>query len=578
MQCLKVGHILRTHYKIEKILGQGGFGIVYLVKDIDLKKDNFFIIKELFLQKYSFRRDSSRVYNNKNVESFIDEIKDDVIKEVDILSEIENDNILKAYGSFRENNTIYSIMEYIDGEDLEKYIKKNRAFDEDEAIDLLRQMIHGLKDIHIKGIIHRDIKPSNIMKTKDGLYKIIDFTTNKSYSTTEVNITDIKSHGYTSPELEKTKATIGAFSDIYSIGMTLIKILSLQEPLRVIDRYFDDKPLQNTIDTLKISYKFKEIIRRMTTISVDDRFQNLEEIQNILDGNIALLPIGYRIDNYRIEKFLSQDEFNIIYLVRETNSSKRFIIKEFFIKNYSLRKLYREIVITREFDINIIKEFYKKQNFNTIKDNNILLVYKLIEKNHTLYSIIEHIEGLYLEEYIKENLFDEKESIELLNQLINMLSTLYSQNILHKSLNPFDIIRTQEGIYKIDYLLNPVVALEPYFDEDTIPFELERYASPELLKGGSIKEFSDIYSIGMILCRVLMRDKEKVFTVHERKINETQFQQNIDNLNISLKFKKLIKKMVELKSEDRFQNLDELSRAINTNDSWFQRTIKWFLN
>jgi serine/threonine protein kinase len=360
--------------------------------------------------------------------------------------------------------------------------------------------------------------------------------------------------------------------------MTLIKILSLQEPLRVIDRYFDDKPLQNTIDTLKISYKFKEIIRRMTTISVDDRFQNLEEIQNILDGNIALLPIGYRINNYRIEKFLSQDEFNIIYLVRETNSSKRFIIKEFFIKNYSLRKLYREIVITREFDINIIKEFYKKQNFNTIKDNNILLVYKLIEKNHTLYSIIEHIEGLYLEEYIKENLFDEKESIELLNQLINMLSTLYSQNILHKSLNPFDIIRTQEGIYKIDYLLNPVVALEPYFDEDTIPFELERYASPELLKGGSIKEFSDIYSIGMILCRVLMRDKEKVFTVHERKINETQFQQNIDNLNISLKFKKLIKKMVELKSEDRFQNLDELSRAINTNDSWFQRTIKWFLN
>jgi serine/threonine protein kinase len=468
-------------------------------------------------------------------------------------------------------------MEYIDGEDLEKYIKNNRAFNEDEAIDLLRQMIHGLKDIHIKGIIHRDIKPSNIMKTKDGLYKIIDFTTNKSYATTEVNITDIKSHGYTSPELEKAKATIGAFSDIYSMGMTLVNMLSLQEPLGVVDRYFDDKPLQDTIDTLNVSNKFKEIIRGMTTISVDDRFQNLEEIQDILDGSIAL-PIGYRIDNYRIEKFLGQDEFNIIYLVRETSSSEHFVIKEFFIKNYSRRELYREIVITREFDINIIKEFYKKQNFNTIKDNNILLVYKLTEKNHTLYSIIEYIEGLYLEEYIKENLFDEEESIELLNQLIDMLSTLYSQNILHKSLNPFDIIRTQEGIYKIDYLLNPVVALEPYFDEDTIPFELERYASPELLKGGSIKEFSDIYSIGMILCRVLMRDKEKVFTVYERKIDETQFQQNIDNLNISLKFKKLIKKMVELKSEDRFQNLDELSRAIDTNGGWFQKTIKWFLN
>ena len=154
---LPIGHKIGGHYQIIKVIKQGGFGIVYKVKDTHLVKNNIFIIKELFIQKLSFRyRDNTTIGTNPTIKNIFEKVKADIIEEIDILSSIENRNIVQAYGSFEENNTIYSIMEYIDGIDLEEYIKEN-PFDEERAMDLLEQIINGLQEIHTRNIIHRDI-------------------------------------------------------------------------------------------------------------------------------------------------------------------------------------------------------------------------------------------------------------------------------------------------------------------------------------------------------------------------------------------------------------------------------------
>ena len=146
---LPLGHILNYKYKIINALGKGGFGIVYKVEDIETKE--IFAIKELFIYTMCFRgRNNDKVYFKKNF--MIKEFKQKFYQTVNVFQDINNDNLVKIYSAFEENNTIYTKMEYINGTSLNEL----SLFTEEEAKELLRQLINGLKDIHIKSVIHRD--------------------------------------------------------------------------------------------------------------------------------------------------------------------------------------------------------------------------------------------------------------------------------------------------------------------------------------------------------------------------------------------------------------------------------------
>jgi len=283
---LAIGYKIGGHYKIIKVLGQGGFGIVYLVEDIH-RLNAPFVIKELFSRDFSFRhRDGETVYNRAEAKEIFAKIKEDIISEVNILQKIRDKNIVEAYGYFEANNTLYSVMEYIDGIDLEKYLKKVPPFTEDEAKDLLLQISSGIEKIHAINVLHRDIKPSNIMRTKDGVYKLIDFTTNRSYEDNKfTTVTSFRSPIYTPPELSGNKrAIIGKFSDIYSIGMTICRVLAEDEETlpNITDRLIDDSEFQRLIDSFDIDDNFKSILRKMTQINAEDRFQDLKDIDKLL--------------------------------------------------------------------------------------------------------------------------------------------------------------------------------------------------------------------------------------------------------------------------------------------------------
>ncbi len=302
---LSIGYKIGGHYEVVKVLGQGGFGIVYLVKDIH-RLNAFFVIKELFSREFSFRhRDGKTVYNKAEAKKIFSKIKEDIISEVNILQKIRNKNIVEAYGYFEENNTLYSVMEFIDGIDLDKYLKEVPPFSEDEAKDLLLQIINGIKEIHSLNILHRDIKPSNIMRTKDGIYKIIDFTTNRTYVDNQMTtVTAFQSPIYTPPELSGNKrAIIGKFSDIYSIGMTICRVMAEDEETlpNITDRLIDDSEFIDILNGFNISSSFRDILFKMTKIDAEERFQDLEEIEELLSQNQTNLKEGKEIDEEEIK-------------------------------------------------------------------------------------------------------------------------------------------------------------------------------------------------------------------------------------------------------------------------------------
>ena len=280
---LKHGEILVNRYKIINILKQGGFGIVYKVKD--LQKNKIVVIKEQFFIKHSYRNINGNIFNKKIQDGNISfkQLKEDVKSEIEYLKSIKHKNIVKAYDFFEKNNTIYSVMEYIEGMDLAEYLESH-SFDEDEAKYLLQQLINGLKKLHKSRRVHRDIKPNNIMKTPKGLYKIIDFTTSKVFSNCETIVTGIRTPIYSPPELEKRRAVIGSFTDIYSLGIVLIRLFCDENRIPpLIDRLMSsDKSFQQLIVDLDISQKLKDVILKMTHLDPQKRFQNLEEIEDIL--------------------------------------------------------------------------------------------------------------------------------------------------------------------------------------------------------------------------------------------------------------------------------------------------------
>ncbi|HHD80841.1 MAG TPA: serine/threonine protein kinase, partial [Campylobacterales bacterium] len=318
---LAIGYKIGGHYKITKVLGQGGFGIVYLVEDIH-RLNAQFVIKELFSRDFSFRhRDGHTVYNKAEAKNIFAKIKEDIISEVNILQKIRDKNIVEAYGYFEDNNTLYSVMEFIDGVDLDKYLKKVPPFTEDEAKDLLLQISKGIEKIHAINVLHRDIKPSNIMRTRDGVYKLIDFTTNRTYEDNKLTtVTAFRSPIYTPPELSGNKrAIIGKFSDIYSIGMTICRVLAEDEETlpNITDRLIDDSEFQALINGFDIDDNFKNILRKMTQINAEDRFQDLKDIQKLLNSTQLSEPTQpTKIDKTpKKENSKPKSWFNIIALI-----------------------------------------------------------------------------------------------------------------------------------------------------------------------------------------------------------------------------------------------------------------------
>jgi serine/threonine protein kinase len=277
---LPLGHILNGRYKIINTLGKGGFGIVYKVEDIKTKE--IFAIKELFIYTMCFRgRKNHRVHFKTNFK--IKEFKQKFHQTVNLFQNINNNNLVRIYNAFEENNTIYSRMEYIDGKNL-NILRNDKKWkmDEEGAIDLLNQLFHGLKEIHTKNIIHRDINPTNIIKENSGIYKIVDFTSIRTFDKNKLitEITAIGTATYMAPELSLTHGKIDIFSDIYSLGITMYALLSKDSEIpTTVDRLIDDT-LENKIDSLSISYNFKNILKKMTELKAENRFQSLEEIEN----------------------------------------------------------------------------------------------------------------------------------------------------------------------------------------------------------------------------------------------------------------------------------------------------------
>ena len=168
-------------YRIERVLGQGGFGITYLAEQSTLNR--YVAIKELFIggsgQAINDRQGNMVVVTNSANKASFNQQLEKFKKEALRLANLNHPNLVKVHDLFEENGTAYYVMEYIDGESLHTKLNRDGPLPESLVLRYLDSLLPALEVAHNQNIWHLDIKPENIMVDKKGKVFLIDFGASK---------------------------------------------------------------------------------------------------------------------------------------------------------------------------------------------------------------------------------------------------------------------------------------------------------------------------------------------------------------------------------------------------------------
>ncbi len=237
-QTLKPGSTLHGGtYRIDSVLGRGGFGITYLATDVAL--DMHVAIKEFFPNNFCTRDgDTSHVtLGNEDTRDFVTRLKQKFLKEARNIAKLHHPGIIQIHAAFEENGTSYYVMDYIEGATLADIVKRGGSLSESKALEYIYKVGDALGYVHSHAMNHLDVKPANIIvRRADDTPVLIDFGLSKQYdaggqqtSTTPTGL----SHGY-APLEQYNDGGVHEFSpqtDIYSLAATLYFLLTGTSPL-----------------------------------------------------------------------------------------------------------------------------------------------------------------------------------------------------------------------------------------------------------------------------------------------------------------------------------------------------------
>ena len=290
-------------YKIEKVLGQGGFGITYLATQISLNRK--VAIKEFFMKDFCSRNETTCTISAPSTGSskLVEQYRKKFIKEARNLARLSHPNIINVIDVFEENDTVYYVMPYFAGGSLQDYVKMHGVLSEQEAMNYVKQIASALKYMHEEQhICHYDVKPANILLDDKGQAVLIDFGISKNYdaegqetTTTPIGVSD----GYA--PIEQYQQNVEEFSpvsDVYALGATLYFLLHGERPVSAIQRASGTVLLLSK----KLSQNVKCIINASLKISKQERAKSVDIF---LDGGDVTIVERPQIENKSYIKLIA---------------------------------------------------------------------------------------------------------------------------------------------------------------------------------------------------------------------------------------------------------------------------------
>ena len=273
---LQPGTILHDKYLVGRVLGEGGFGITYVGRDLTL--DMKVAIKEYYPRTMAQRQttyDKTVSLMNWTFSADFKEGKEQFINEAQTIAKMDKESaVVTVRDFFESNNSAYIVMEFVEGDDLKTIIQKEqRAFTPEELLPVLEPVFGALGELHNIGLIHRDISPDNIM-IEDGRARLIDFGCARETmgDDTEAAL----KHGFSPVEQYENK-NMGPWTDVYAMAATIYYCLTGRLPQLSTERRIKDNLALPTSLGVRLSKRQERALMKALAVDPEERYQSMEE-------------------------------------------------------------------------------------------------------------------------------------------------------------------------------------------------------------------------------------------------------------------------------------------------------------
>ncbi len=288
--CLPVGTVV-SDFEIVGLVGEGGFGIVYLARDNSL--DRTVALKEFMPAAFAGRVDGVRVaVRAANHRATFDAGLQSFIKEAKLLAKFAHPALVEVYRFWEANGTAYMAMRYYAGETLRQRLQgMPQGFDEEAIAQIMAPIFDAIEMLHREQVFHRDIAPDNIMLGENDRPVLLDFgSARRIIGDGTQALTTVLKPGYAPIEQYVDDGTLkqGAWTDVYALGGVLYHMATGKAPVQAVSRLITDPlPKISEVTGGAFSERFSDAVARAMAMRVEDRAQSVRELRDLLGWTVA---------------------------------------------------------------------------------------------------------------------------------------------------------------------------------------------------------------------------------------------------------------------------------------------------
>lgn len=274
---LPEGTVLNGRYKLEKVLGRGGFGITYKALDMNVQVD--VAVKEYLTEP--------------------GEEPERAVREAQISASLYDlEGIVAVRDYFIDRGIAYIVMEYVQGISIKQYIAQHGRMDGKEVLAGMKPLLKSIRRIHEKGIVHRDISADNLMITQDGKLKLIDFGAASLLDPKREEHTILIKRGFVPVEQYRSEEKIDPWTDVYSLCATMYFMITGMVPEDAMERWISDKltDLADIFGTGLVPEQSKAIMKGLA-VRKEDRYQDVVQLAEVLyDEHVMRQNLWFRTE------------------------------------------------------------------------------------------------------------------------------------------------------------------------------------------------------------------------------------------------------------------------------------------
>ena len=553
-------------YTVEQILGCGGFGVTYKIRQN--KNNRLFALKTLNLEA--------------RAKPDFPQLQAKFINEAIALASCRHPNIVRVYPQgFQEGNLWCMVMEYVEGEDLSCYLDRHGKLEEAQAIEIITKVGEALHFVHQQELLHRDIKPANILlRNSNSQPVLIDFGLAREYTHGQsiISMSNSRTLSFAPPEQFQERGNFGAWTDVYALAATLYVLLTNELPLPALFRpHADLKPPQefnsNTSDRLN------EAILKGMAMEISDRPQSIEKWLELLkpSAKINVLNIQKKekligdryqlIDSVEVERYLPgiYTEHIQTFIASDTKLDCHCIVKRIEFKDilfYSNKHKQKMFVWFK-----LTSKKYKEINYKQVQS----LQDYFWEKDY-FYWIYECIEGHNIgkTEIARDKIWQESDLIVFLIELLEILvlfedkttfisfHKIYPSNLIRRNADK-KVVIDECLSYEINKLIYDINIPFDYIEDCLYYQAYTPYEAPEIIhsKNRRLRRNSDIYSLGMVAVQALTGLDDINLYSHYEDIN---LQDKAPRCSDELA--RIVNKMVKKNFKERYQSASEVIKDL----------------